>query len=55
MTRKPALPRRTLRDWTPEQGDGTTGLNELRLAGWVPEYGTGSRVTDTNHPMQSPG
>ena len=32
------LPRRTLVHWTPDLGDRDSWLEELRAAGWVPEY-----------------
>lgn len=37
--------RRTVRDWTPDQGDGEEWLARLEAEGWTPEYGVGVRVT----------
>ena len=34
----------TLRDWTPDQGDGNQWLARLESEGWVPEYGACVRV-----------
>ena len=35
------LPRRTLADWTPEEGDVGAWLAAWAAGGWVPEYAHG--------------
>ena len=41
---RPMIRRRTIRNWTPDQGDGNEWLARLESEGWVPEYGAGVRV-----------
>lgn len=42
---RPTGRRRTIRDWTPKLGEGQEWLAQLEHEGWVPEYGSGVRVT----------
>lgn len=37
--------RRTIRDWTPDLGNGQEWLTQLEAEGWVAEYGSGLQVT----------
>lgn len=43
--KRPVGRRRTVRDWTPDLGDGEQWLAQLEAEGWTPEYGVGTRVT----------
>lgn len=42
--KRPAGPCRTIRDWTPDLGNGHQWLEHLKSQGWEPEYGAGVRV-----------
>lgn len=41
---RPVGRQRTIRDWTPDLGDGQEWLAQLEREGWAPEYGSGVRV-----------
>lgn len=41
---RPQFRRRTIRDWSPDLGDGNEWLAQLESEGWTPEYGAGVRV-----------
>ena len=49
--KRPSGRRRTVRDWTPDLGDGDQWLTQLEAEGWTPEYGAGVHVQINGQPV----